>query len=179
MNKNLNIDEIIHPEDKAALESLQGIPGFETALKWFMKHYSEQSLHGINMGRKLRLGNQQIPNLYQLLPPVCSKLGIKEPEFYLELSPGPNAYTFGDTRAFITVTSGLVQNFELPEIVPVLAHECGHIICRHVLYHTLGRMVFGGIKSLVPLPAAVTGAKTTTASATCTASGAGSTCAPG
>ena len=29
------------------------------------------------------------------------------------------------------------------EIKVVLAHECGHIACRHVLYHTMARMVLG------------------------------------
>jgi Zn-dependent protease with chaperone function len=129
--------DFIHPEDEKALENLRSIPLLGTALKMFLKIVSEEFLHGLNMAQKIRLGEDQLPRLYQLLPPICETLGIAVPELYLEMDPMPNAYTFGDTRLFVTITSGLVDSLEERELRAVLAHECGHIVCRHVLYHTL------------------------------------------
>ena len=43
-------------------------------------------------------------------------MGIEEPEFYLEMNPVPNAYTFGDTKVFITITSGLVDMMDDEEL---------------------------------------------------------------
>lgn len=131
--------DFIHPEDEAARRNLEAIPGFSSILKSFLRMGVEQLLHGLNMANKIRLSEAQLPDLYKRLPPICAKLGITEPEFYLEMNPVPNAYTFGDTRIFLTVTSGLLEYLDDDEIEAVIAHECGHIACRHVLYHTMAR----------------------------------------
>ena len=133
--------DFIHPEDKAALENLQALPLFSQCLKAFMKIGIEQLLHGLSMSNKIKLGPDQLPEIYNYLPPICEKLGIVVPDFYLEMNPAPNAYTQGDSRVFITVTSGLLEYLTKDEIRAVLAHECGHIVCRHVLYHTLAAML--------------------------------------
>ena len=129
--------EYYHDQDRQALEALKEIPGFTGALKAFMKVFNEKMMHGLNMSSKIRLGPEQLPEIYAYLPPICTALGIEEPEFYLEMDPFPNAYTYGDSQVFITVTSGLLEHMEEDEIKAVLAHECGHIACRHVLYHTM------------------------------------------
>ncbi|OQZ00600.1 MAG: peptidase M48 [Candidatus Brocadia sp. UTAMX2] len=134
----------IHSEDHAAMEKLKSIPMFSSCVKMFMKLITEQQMHGLNMANKIRLGPQQLPEIYQHLPPIREYLGIEEPEFYLEMNPIPNAYTYGDTKTFLTVTSGLVECLEDDELQAVIAHECGHIACRHVLYHTIAEMILKG-----------------------------------
>lgn len=144
----------IHPEDKAALENLENIPMFTTCLKAFMKFLPEQYLHGMNMAQKIRLGPEQLPHIYNLLPPICDVLDIPEPEFYLEMDPAPNAYTYGDSKVFLTVTSGLLEYLEEDEVTAVIAHECGHIACHHVLYQTMATMLLSfGSKVLGPVNA--------------------------
>jgi Zn-dependent protease with chaperone function len=133
--------DYIHPEDQAALENLKAIPLFSACLKSFMKIGIERVINGLSMANKIRLGPEQLPEIYRLLPPICQFLGIDEPELYLEMDPLPNAYTQGDTRIFVTVTSGLIEMMEEDELRAVLAHECGHIACRHVLYHTMAQMM--------------------------------------
>jgi Zn-dependent protease with chaperone function len=133
--------EFIHPADKAALEALKAIPLFTPCLKAFMKTFSEEYFLGVNLAQKIRLGPKQLPKIYNHLPPICKTLGIKEPQLYLEMDPSPNAYTYGDTKIAITVTSGLVEYLKDDELHAVLAHECGHILCHHVLYHTMAAMV--------------------------------------
>jgi Zn-dependent protease with chaperone function len=133
--------EFIHPADKAALEALKAIPLFTPCLKAFLKVFSEEYFLGVNLAQKIRLGPRQLPRIYNLLPPICQKLGIEEPQLYLEMDPTPSAYTYGDTKVFITVTSGLVEYFSEEELRAALTHECGHILCRHVLYHTMADMI--------------------------------------
>ncbi|MBQ4087466.1 MAG: M48 family metalloprotease [Clostridia bacterium] len=140
-----------HPQDQKALDALKAIPGFTTVLKSFMKTFSEQMLHGVNMANKIRLGPDQMPEIYHLLPPICEALGIEEPELYLEMDPAPNAYTYGDTKVFITLTSGLLEYLEEDEIKAVIAHECGHIACRHVLYHTMADMILSGSEQFLDI----------------------------
>lgn len=140
--------EFIHPEDAAALRQLESIPGLPALVKKLLSLGFEQMQYGINMASAIRLSSTQLPELYKHLPPICSKLGIEEPEFYLQMNPMPNAWTFGDTKIYITITSGLVDLLDDDELDCVIAHECGHILCRHVLYHSLARYMLSGIDSL-------------------------------
>ncbi len=133
--------EYYHESDKKALELLKEVPGFDAALKAFFKVFNEQVIHGLNMARKIRLGPEQLPDIYNLLPPICKCLGIEEPELYLEMNPMPNAYTFGDSKIYITLTSGLIECVQEDELKAVIAHECGHIACRHVLYHSMAQII--------------------------------------
>lgn len=140
--------EFMHPEDAAALRQLESIPGFPALVKKFYALGYEKLLYGTNMASNIRLSNTQLPELYRHLPPICEKLGIAEPEFYLEMNPVPNAYTFGDSKIFITMTSGLVEMMNDEELDAVIAHECGHILCRHVLYHNMANMLIDGADAL-------------------------------
>lgn len=77
-----------------------------------------------------------MPEIYNMLSPICEKLGIDIPEIYLELDVVPNAYTYGDTKPFIVITSGLLETMPMELLPTVIAHECGHIACHHTLYTT-------------------------------------------
>lgn len=134
--------EFIHPEDAAALRQLESIPGFTTLSKKFLEYGYEKIYYGQNVASAIRLSPTQLPQIYKRLPPICDKLEMEEPEFYLEMNPFPNACTFGDTYKFISVTSGLIEMLDDDEIDAVLAHECGHIICRHSLYHTMVKLLW-------------------------------------
>lgn len=144
----INASDFIHPEDAAALRQLESIPGFPALVKKILSLGFEELQYGLNMATAIRLSPTQLPNLYNHLPPICKKLGIQEPELYLQMNPTPNAFTFGDTRIFITITSGLVEMMEGEELDAVIAHECGHIVCHHVLYHSIAQIIFSGAASL-------------------------------
>ena len=133
----INYTEFIHPEDAKAQKTLEAIPGFSLFTKKFMEYGLELMYYGTNIASSIRLSPTQLPQIYKHLPPICAKLGIEEPEFYLEMNPMPNAYTFGDTKKFIAVTSGLIESLNDEEITAVIAHECGHIMCRHTLYNSM------------------------------------------
>lgn len=136
--------DFIHPEDAAALRQIESIPGFPALVKKFLSLGLEQLQYGINMATNIRLSETQLPQIYKHLPPICQKLGISEPEFYLQMDPNPNAWTFGDSKIYIVVTSGLVDMMNDEELDAVLAHECGHILCRHVLYHSVASYILQG-----------------------------------
>ena len=133
-----------HESDRAALNALKAIPGFSLLTKGFMNIWNEPQESILNMSTRIRLGENQMRKYYDMLPPICEKLGIAVPDLYLEMNVNPNAYTYGDTTPFIVLTSGLLDTIP-DELVPtVLAHECGHIACRHSLYSTMGRTVLSG-----------------------------------
>ncbi len=133
--------EFTHPDDATALKTLESIPILPAVVKKVMDIGIEQMTYGTNMASKILLSPTQLPKLYNILPPICKRLGIREPGFYLEMNPLPNAYAFGDTYTAITITSGIVEMLTEEELTAVVAHECGHILCRHMLYHTLASVL--------------------------------------
>ena len=144
--KSIDYNYFIHPQDKAAQQKLQSIPGFDTVVKYYLSLFDEDELHSINMVTKIKPGPDQLPDIYKLLPETCSVLGIPEPSFYLEMDPNPNAYTFGYKNPFVVINSGIVDLLNQDELKTVIAHECGHILCHHSLYHSVA-MTFLNIGS--------------------------------
>ena len=139
----------LHESDEAALEALKKIPGFSSLIKSFMKDWSERQAHLRSMSSFIRINENQLSKYYDMLPPICEKLGIEVPELYLMMDVNPNAFTTGETKPQIVITSGLID--KLPdELIPtVLAHECGHTACHHVLYRMIGSILIGGTASTI------------------------------
>ena len=137
----INPNLFTHDSDKAALTALKAIPGFSQLMKAFMNIGYEKQARIMNMGDNLRVNEKQLPKYYHMLLPICEKLGIKVPELYVELNVNPNAYTSGDTNPYIVITSGMLELIPDDLIPTVLAHECGHIVCRHNLYSMMGREI--------------------------------------
>lgn len=132
----------LHDSDRAALSALKAIPGFHQLTRAFMKVWQERQFRIMNMSSRVRINERQLTEFYDMLPPICERLGIEMPELYLELNVEPNAYTYGDTKPFIVMTSGLLETVPHELVPTVLAHECGHIACHHTLYRTMGNIVF-------------------------------------
>ena len=147
INKNV----FIHESDQAALQALQSIPGFSQVLKACMNAWNEKLMYINNMASNIRISEEQLPQYYHMLLPICEKLGIEVPDLFLELNVLPNSYTSGDTKPFIVITSGLLETLPEELIPTVLAHECGHIVCHHVLYRTMGTLILSGALSFLPL----------------------------
>ena len=137
----------MHDSDRAALAALKAIPGFSLLIKAFMKIWNEKQFRIQNLSSKIRINEKQLPEYYDLLPPICEKLGIDIPEMYLSLDVNPNAYTYGDTNPFVVVTSGLLETMPSHLIPTVIAHECGHIACHHTLYTTMARLLINTTSS--------------------------------
>jgi len=144
--------EFIHPADAAALENLRAIPLFNTCLSAFLKLGLERYVHGVFLSKNIRLSERQLPDIYKHLPPICELFGIRVPDLYLEMSPYPDAYTIGEENVSICLTSGLLEIMDEEELHAVIAHECGHIACQHMLYHTLVQfLLFTGANLFMPL----------------------------
>lgn len=145
----------VHDLDKQAADALNQFPKFVKLLESYSANYDEKAAKIDLLSTAIRLGEKQIPEVYGLLPPICEQLGIDAPELYYVKDKHPNAATFGSTNPCIYVTSGLVNTLPLNLLPSVLAHECGHIACKHSLYHSIAAQLAGGIdrSPLVRIPA--------------------------
>lgn len=149
INKNLNVHtpidckQYIHSADRTALAALKKIPLLDTVCGKILSFMNDKQVNIINMSSMIRITAQQLPKIHVMVKSICKKIGIEMPELYLVLNRAPNAYTYGTEKYTIVIHSGLLECFEDDEIYAVLAHECGHIACEHMLYHTVARLVLG------------------------------------
>lgn len=140
----INPKDFIHPMDARALTALEAIPGLKILLSAYMKVYDERMTEGLLMSSYVRLNEHQLPRIYKLFQEVFEVLEIEEgkrPQCFLAMDPQPNAYATGNTKTFIVLHSGIVQLLNDKELKAVIAHECGHILCKHMLYKTLARNI--------------------------------------
>ena len=140
----------MHDLDRKAFAALNNFPKFLKLQQAFLANSDEKAMKIQFLSTGIRLSEKQMSEIYNLLPPICNKLGISIPELYLVKSRDKkdvNAFTAGITEPFICLTSELVKQFSPETISSVIAHECGHIACKHYLYHTLAINFADGIAS--------------------------------
>ena len=135
--RDVPIDKLMHPWDVKATRALGRVPGFELVTRKIMEYGLERVLYLENVADNVRVGPKMFPRLYQYLQWGCKILGVEEPEMYVNMNPEPNAFTYGHTRPFIVLTSGLVDMLDGEERFFVIGHELGHIKFGHVLYTVL------------------------------------------
>ena len=137
-----------HPDDVSATAALRGIPGLDLLVSRVMEYGFERFYYLENVASNVRVSPRMFERLHRALGWGCKILGVEEPELYVALDPVPNAFTYGHTRPFIVLTSGLVDMLDDEERFFVIAHELGHIKCDHVLYTVLARNI-AAVVSLV------------------------------
>ncbi len=126
-----------HPYDRAALNTLQKVPGLDVIVRKFIELFPERVAYIQNIAQTVRVTKTQCPELYAQLQEACAILDMREPELYVAHNPLPNAWTSGHDHPYIVVTSGLLDLMNEDEIMAVIGHELGHIKSGHVLYRTI------------------------------------------
>ena len=138
---NLAAKDFQHPHDMAATEALKAVPGLDKVIAKIMEYGLERVFYLENIASSVRVTPRMFGRLYRSLGWGCQILDLEEPELYVTLDPVPNAYTYGHTRPFVVLTSGLVDMLDDEECFFVIAHELGHIKAAHVLYTIMARNI--------------------------------------
>jgi Zn-dependent protease with chaperone function len=137
----LDVERFRHPSDARATDALKKIPGLDKAMAKILELGLERLYYVENVASNLRVTPKMFGRLHRSLTWACKILDVAEPEMYVTLDPVPNAWTYGHTKPFITVTSGLIDMMTDEELFFVIGHEVGHIKAGHVLYGTMARNI--------------------------------------
>src|SRR5262245_66190857 len=79
-----------------------------------------------NIASNLRVTPKMFSRLHRSLTWACKILDVPEPEMYVTLDLVPNAWTYGHTRPFITLTSGLLDRMSDEDLSFVTGHGAVH-----------------------------------------------------
>lgn len=139
-----------HPADRAATAALRSIPLFDSAIKKLSEFRYERTLRQIFLGQAVRLGQDQLPEVWAVQQRCADILDIERcPTLYVTQQPVGNAKTIGTHQPVTLVNSGLVRSFSGEELQSALAHEMGHVLADHVALLTAFELVNSIVKGLV------------------------------
>lgn len=133
----MDAKDIMHPNDAKAIQVFSTLKGFNTLAAIAMRYGYERLYRGENLGELIKVNDENFPKVDKALSDVVSKVGIEKPELFIYNSPEMNAYTYGHDEPFIAISSSMVEKMDSNELLSILAHECGHILCKHTLYLTM------------------------------------------
>jgi len=127
-----------HPADRAALNTLRKVPGFDLALRKVFGLFGERALRLAFKANAVKVSEKQYPWVHERLLRVCEVLDVADPpELYISQTPIVNAGAVGMGEPFIVLNSSMLEILSPDEVEAVVGHEVGHILSGHVLYRTL------------------------------------------
>ena len=146
-----------HPADRAATAALQKVPYLDQVVRKLIALGYERALRVASLGAAVRLGQEQLPQIWVLHRQVFNVLDHEPvPDLYLTQFPIANASTFGSEKPVVMLFSELVRLLDDDGRRAVLAHEAAHVHSDHVLYQTalaiLLRIGNAGLPALAGLP---------------------------
>jgi Zn-dependent protease with chaperone function len=134
---NLSSKAYEHPADRAATAALQSVPALDTVVRKLIEFGYERAYRQNFLASSVRLGEDQIPEIWADWNAVCARLDLPERyDIYLTQWPITNAAAVGSEKPMVLVNSRTIDVLEDLEVRTVLGHEAGHILSDHVLYIT-------------------------------------------
>jgi Zn-dependent protease with chaperone function len=131
-----------HPADRAALNTLRSIPGFDTVVRKIAGFFGEKGVRQLFLANAVRVGPTQRPKLWALYQEVLQTLDWPEaPELYVSQTPMVNAAAVGFDKPFIVINSGTIGLLDENERRDILGHELGHIMSGHTTYTTIAIII--------------------------------------
>lgn len=127
-----------HPADRAALNALRKVPGFDEAVKRIFGFFGERGIRLLFQANAVRVGPNQFPRLDELLVETCVAMDWPDrPELYVTQTPLVNAAAVGFEHPFIVLNSGAVKLLDDDELRVLIGHELGHVMSGHAVYTTV------------------------------------------
>src|SRR3989449_740416 len=126
------------PADRAALQSLRAVPGFDMVVKKIYGFIGERGIRLLFQADAVRVGPKQFPRLNELYTDVLTTLDWDpRPDLFVSQTPFVNAGAYGMDKPFIVINSGALKLLDDDEMRTLLGHELGHVMSGHALYVTI------------------------------------------
>ncbi|MEC8423317.1 MAG: M48 family metallopeptidase [Myxococcota bacterium] len=149
-----------HPADRAALEALRSVPGFDRVVASTLGRLNEWTMRKRMLGDAVEVTPDAHPRIWQTYQDVLWALDAPETwPLYTRPMGGMNAAAVGMDEPFIVIASEGEARLSRDDLKVVLAHEVAHILSGHILYKSMLRaaIALGWAAVAVPASLAVAG----------------------
>ena len=146
-----------HPADRAALQALRAVPGFEDVVKKIIAFLGgERGIRLLFQGNAVRAGTRQYPMAHALHVEVAATFDWPRlPELYVSQTPVFNAGAYGVDDPFIVLHSAALELLDGEELRALIAHEMGHVVSGHSLYRTIAEILLNVSLGALPFLAGI------------------------
>jgi Zn-dependent protease with chaperone function len=133
--RNISSKAYEHPADRAATAALKAVPMLDTIVRKLIEWRYERALRQVYLGNSVKVGPQQLPELYAAHQGVTRILDMPaEYDLYVTTPVPGSAATIGSKNPMIVFDSMVLQRLGPGERRAVLGHELGHILSDHMVY---------------------------------------------
>lgn len=132
-----------HPADRAALNTLRAIPGFQQVVNKVASVFGERGIRHLFTANAVRVGPTQRPDLDRLWTDVLQTMDWTSvrPQLYVTETPNMNAGAVGFGDPFVVINSASLEHLTRDEVRVLLSHELGHVMSGHVTYRTIAQII--------------------------------------
>ena len=136
--RRINVEEILHKDDKSVIDKFNLIPGFNSFLNNTVGTVREAYCNVEAAGDGWLITEQSSPELYGRLKEACRVFNVRDiPRFNSEWFYMPSSVSSGRENFRIILTSGAIDLLDETEQLFFLGHELGHNLCGHKPYQML------------------------------------------
>lgn len=145
-----------HPADRAALEALRAVPGFDRVVAGTLGRLNEWTMRKRMLSDATEVTPDSHPNIWRIYQDVLWALDAPESwPLYAKPMGGLNAAAVGMDRPFIVIAAEAESKLSEDDVKVVLAHEVAHVLSGHILYKSMLRAVIAVGWASVAVPASV------------------------
>lgn len=148
---DLDYMSLRYPDDISLTAKLDAVPGFKKFMLDTICVLNEKYVGIQFAGNGLRVTEESLPEIYQILRETCAFFGITNyPEFSLKWHYDISATTEGANQPRITALSGAVDLLDDNELKFIIGHELGHQLCGHKPYHIFLESLYTPVINSIP-----------------------------
>jgi Zn-dependent protease with chaperone function len=145
-----------HPADRAALEALRAVPGFDRVVAGTLGRLNEWTMRKRMLSDATEVTPDSHPNIWRVYQDVLWALDAPESwPLYAKPMGGLNAAAVGMDRPFIVISAEAESKLSEDDVKVVLAHEVAHVLSGHILYKSMLRAVIAVGWASVAVPASI------------------------
>jgi Zn-dependent protease with chaperone function len=129
-----------HPLDVNARRRMDRLIDGRPRVKKFFEAAERSTEHKhymTHLAQDTRLSHRQAGSIYKMVEDLAAAASMPCPRVFLDTNPTLNASALGQHKPIILIHSGLVDQMSERQVRAVLAHELGHIRCKHTFYRTV------------------------------------------
>jgi len=140
LSSELDARHFAHPLDVTARRRMDSLIASRSRIRSFFEaaeRTAEQKHYMVHLADDTRLSRRQAASLYRMVEEVSADAGMPCPRVFLDTQPYLNASALGQHQPIISIHSALVDQCSESQVRAVIAHEMGHIRCKHTFYRTV------------------------------------------
>lgn len=146
------VESYIYPEDKAALDRINKVPGIEKLMKFISKNGIERFYDFILSSSMLKITDKNSPKVYDMYRTICERFDLKKiPDVYVSRDYSIKTTVFGADNPKIMVNSAVFEEMNERELEVFLSSDIAGIKAGHGIM-SMVQMVVNSYAGILPVP---------------------------